>query len=431
MSSSLKQIANSAGTCRIVLLLFVILGVIADVVHTCEQGGVDFRNRLVGARLMLAGEDPYWYKWTLGDPLRWLDPVDPPQMPMNRNTVTPACLTVCAPLAPLGYMQARIVWLLVQWAAYAGLAALLVTSVGPGQDRRLVLILVLLAFIGEAWRAHVERGQIYVLYALLLAISYRITRAGHQTWGGLVLGLLVVLRPTLLLTVVPFALSRRWWFVAATVVGAVAGVLGCFVLADTDDWRSYFRAVDTTCTAYMAGENLDLPAATPHATIPATIEGWSHLSRSIRFGDPQSGFAPIVRFFGVPQGKLVMQLAMLIYVRLAAVCIYRCWKPPVSPGKTFFIGVVVALSAELFMPIRRGGYANVVWLVPTGILIAEVGVSRIFSSRLVWLLMVGLCLALGLVPVARGDYLGISDTMILVYFAVVAVQLAQGRRMPA
>lgn len=83
------------------LLLFVLLGAMSDVEHTVTQGGIDFRNRLIGARLLLAGEDPYWYKWKPGDSLRWLDPTDPPQKPMNRNTVSPTGLAIYAPMAPL------------------------------------------------------------------------------------------------------------------------------------------------------------------------------------------------------------------------------------------------------------------------------------------------------------------------------------------
>ncbi len=414
-----KTFAGSMGMAWIALLVFAILGVASDIIHTFEQGGIDFRNRLIGARLLLAGKDPYFYKWKEGDPVEWLDPRDSPRMPVNRNTVSPACLLVYAPLAPLTYTQARIGWLLVQWAAYAGLAALLVTAAAKGRDRQAILVLFLLAFAGEAWRVHVERGQVYILYALLLGAGYRITRAGKPTLGGAVLGLLIGLRPTLLVTVIPFALWRRWWFLTGTAGGVAAALLASFVLADKDDWASYFRAMDTILTASVAGKDARDNSREPAPAIPDSIEGWTNLSSAIRFAHPQTGYARIVRFSGLPQGKRWLQAAMLLYVGLVGFGVYHRWKPPIPPGSMFLIGTAMAVSYELFLPAHRGGYSNVMWLAPAAMLVAEAGVGRLAGSRLVWLLIVGLALALGVIPAARGDHVSLSDTLLIIYFAAV------------
>src|SRR5207253_10639814 len=55
-----------------------------DVFH---YAGVDLRNRVVGARVLLAGEDPYAFRWQPGLPLELLDPVYDPKA--HRLTVPP------------------------------------------------------------------------------------------------------------------------------------------------------------------------------------------------------------------------------------------------------------------------------------------------------------------------------------------------------
>jgi hypothetical protein len=418
-----NPVVNSTRMMWFSLLLFAGFGLVADVRHTFEQGGIDFRNRLIGARLILSGQDPYFYKWKESDPLAWLDPRDSPTMPVNRNTVSPACLVLYAPLAPLTYRLARCAWLLVQWSAYAGLAGLLVTSVTARADRRALLAVFLLAFAGEAWRVHVERGQVYIVYALLLAISYRLTR-DKPGLGGLVLGLVIGLRPTFLVAALPFLLARCGRFLAGTIGGIAVALAASLTVADMDDWSSYFRAMDTIVTASVDGLDSDRLSTKPAPAIPATIEGCDNLSDALRFAHPETGFARIVRFLGIPHGRAVLQGALFVYLVVMCLGIRGCWNRSVSLGVLFFTGVVMAVSCELFLPAHRGGYSNILWLVPTGILVAERGVNFTFQSRLVWLLMLGLLLALGVMPSGRGDYISASDTVLLVYFSMMALRLA-------
>jgi len=316
----------------------------------------------------------------------------------------------------------------MQWLAYVGLASLLISAAAKGQDRRALLALALLAFAGEVWRVHVERGQVYVLYSLLLAISYRITRTGQQTLGGAVLGLLVGLRPTLLVTVFPFAMWRRWWFLLGTMIGLAAALLSSLILADMENWQSYFRAMDTISSASTDG--LEARGLRPEAipVIPESIEGWSNLASALRFAHPETGYARIVQFLGLPRSKLLLQLALLVYLVAFSVAAYRRWKSPVPLGATFLLGTAMAVSCELFLPVHRGGYSNVLWLVPAGILIAEVGVPNLCKSPTVWLLIVGLALSLGIIPAGRGDYISLSDTLLVSYFALVLLNPSWNRQ---
>lgn len=54
------------------------VGLAADLHSTLTYPGSDFRNRVVGARLMLGGIDPYLFKWQPGLSERFFDPLDNP-----------------------------------------------------------------------------------------------------------------------------------------------------------------------------------------------------------------------------------------------------------------------------------------------------------------------------------------------------------------
>src|SRR5438046_2318783 len=61
--------------------------------------GADLRNRVVGARVMLAGYDPYTFLWQPGMPEEWLDPVR--EAKVHRLTVPPPTLWLYTVIAPL------------------------------------------------------------------------------------------------------------------------------------------------------------------------------------------------------------------------------------------------------------------------------------------------------------------------------------------
>ncbi|MCK4696052.1 MAG: hypothetical protein KAT74_09825, partial [Candidatus Cloacimonetes bacterium] len=47
-----------------------------DTMNTLKYGAIDLRNRVVGARLLLKGEDPYYFKWDNDTPEYYVDARD-------------------------------------------------------------------------------------------------------------------------------------------------------------------------------------------------------------------------------------------------------------------------------------------------------------------------------------------------------------------
>ena len=78
------------------VVLFVVARTYRD---TCTYSPDDLRNRVVGARVMLVGHDPYTFFWQPGMPEELLDPVHEPKA--HRLTVSPPTLLIYAVVAPL------------------------------------------------------------------------------------------------------------------------------------------------------------------------------------------------------------------------------------------------------------------------------------------------------------------------------------------
>src|SRR5205807_5005142 len=77
--------------------------------------GDDLRNRVVGARVMLTGADPYAFHWQSGMPEELLDPVYDPKA--HRLTISPPTLLLYAPIAPLPFRTERFISFATEWLA--------------------------------------------------------------------------------------------------------------------------------------------------------------------------------------------------------------------------------------------------------------------------------------------------------------------------
>ncbi|MEC4881463.1 MAG: hypothetical protein SAL70_08950, partial [Scytonema sp. PMC 1070.18] len=142
------------------MLAFSLLGFLVDLKNTFEYGGIDLRNRVVGARLLNRGMDPYYFKWSQGQDERLLDPLDKPYIPVSRVTVPPTVLLLHSTFANLPYFIQRVAWFLLQWGAFLTSLFILIANVKKGIEIKLLLMLGLLFVSSNFWRIHTDVGQI-------------------------------------------------------------------------------------------------------------------------------------------------------------------------------------------------------------------------------------------------------------------------------
>jgi hypothetical protein len=335
--------------------------------NTVQGGSVDFRNRMVGARLLEHGIDPYFYHWHQGDPEQYCDPLANPNRVVSRTTVTPTFLLLYLPLGALSYRVEQFLWLILQWLMLLGTGWLWWRAADKPLTRVLIaLFVVSFSFVAE-WRLHAERGQCYVLLTFAFAGWMTMTldpRRGNGFLAGYLAGFLVALRPPFLLLVPFLALHRRGQLVGA-VWGMVTGfVAPLFFLASC--WPRYFSSAKAF--AYLYLNQVHVPRVPLHA--PALIEGMpaSLMSHSLYFPDGLFSFHTYMLRFGL---EPIPALPPLLAV--GAVFVFWLWWSRQHSAARVLPGIAAwFFLTDLFLPVYRESYNDVLALdiLAAGLIVA-------------------------------------------------------------
>jgi hypothetical protein len=407
----------------IVAVIIAALGFCIDFSNTVNYGAVDLRNRVVGARLLLEGKDPYYFKWQPGMSERLLDPLDDPNMKVSRVTVPPTILMVQAPIAQLGYFQQKIIWLFVQWGLFLGAVAIFYRTAPSNVQKKLLLIISLLFFAGSYfWRFHIERGQIYVLYLFLLACAYGLGKSSskfkyNQVFSGFLVGLTASFRPTVVLMFIPTFIYKQWKLLIGNIIGLFSGVFISFVFAGISLWNSYFTAVK----GYADGNNI-WNEDKSKIIYPEQIEGMTNVSSYIDFPSRDTSF---INFFQIKLGLdldpnifLVLLCIILLFV---AFFLYQNRIRKNTINVVFLSGVLIYLISEYFIPTPRSTYNNIQWIMPVAILIISYNPIAFLTNRLNILLLISLFFSIGFTWMSMG--IRTSDTMMILYTVLMFVGL--------
>lgn len=357
----------------IFLAAFALLGFSRDWAMVTRTGSIDFRNRVTGARLLVAGEDAYHYKWLPGAPEGWCDVYANRAHPVTKTTVTPAMLLLTGPVAALPYPLAQRFWLLLQWACLTGIWWLWFQPLTSSGTRLLWTFLIVAFSWTLAWRHHVDRGQYYILLTLILSCwitRSRSATASHALLTGAMAGLLAALRPPLLLLVAPFI----WWRRPAQRQGLA---LGCAVaillpwLGNGDSWGQYGRAMGEWSRIYRHDEN---PAPGPLA-YPPVIEGLGldHLSRYAVRQYADSSLFRLARALGLPAVPAPLVLAILLLL------LGLWWRAAGSRGDAVVLTGIAGWSflIDFFLPAYRNPYNDTLIPGTLACLLAFAPASRI------------------------------------------------------
>jgi len=333
-------------------------------------GSIDFRNRITGARLLLAGRDAYHFKWSPADPAEWCDLYDNRALPITKTTVTPAMLLLHAPVAAMPYPAAQRLWLVVSWLLLAAVWAQWRPLLPAGLPRTLWTVAVVVFTYTLAWRHHVDRGQAYVILAFFL--SWWLTRTlcpekdGDRLTGFLA-GVLCALRPPIFLFLAPFLFLRRRSQVAGAALGLlVAGALP--TLVNGSSWSAYGKAMGEWSTIYRTDQQ---PRPGGQAYPPA-IEGLP-LDLMARYSVRQYADSSLFRLFRgwgwapLPAFPFLAALVMAFALWMAGA--RQAAEPVLLAG----LGAWIWLG-DFFLPAYRNPYNDVmvaalvpaVWVAASG-----------------------------------------------------------------
>ena len=372
-------------------LLVAAVALVASVDDVRTYGGEDLRPRVLGARALLAGLDPYTYEVTPATPETLLD-YTRPFARITRCTYSPALLFLYGPLSDLPWGAQRAVWAALEWAALLGTALVLSRCLRRARDREALFIVAGLGFAGSYFfRLHVERGQAYVFLALLLSLWCALilrppggAGARDGAWSGVPLGLAIALRPSLAVLIpIAFLLGLRRSSLAALVAAAAVGIT--LPLAGVAGWLQFVRhagligrwALRDPATLSMLGAPVPVPARLEGYDFSRVLPG---LSGNTALGGVLQAAATAARSTGAlhalarwwppaSQALALAAVAATLAVALRAGLRHRALRTRLA------LALVAALLVDYFLPIRIA-YADVLFLPPLALLLPALAARR-------------------------------------------------------
>jgi len=376
----------------LILLLYSIviafLGISYDTYYTIKYGGIDLRNRVVGTRNLLSGNDPYYTKWEADTPDYFVDGRDYFfGLPVSRCTVPPSIMLLHAPFAGVFYKTQQYLWMALQELML--IFSILIMAKAAAERYKIVLIIGFMFFLGSYfWRFHVANGQIYILFVFAIALAYRIAKSAMKNkdfWVGFILGMATVWRPPMLLMGLPVLIYKKWKIIIGGIAGIIIGFTSSLFVSGISTWSSYFSAMKIHGLFHIGLQEFKLGV---HNNFNNT-EGISNTFFSADVPGLDSSIQGIIfKVYEFALDARFLWMGLVIIVLLLCVSIWRNRNISVPIEMIFFQGTLLVLLSEFFLPAARLSYNNVIWLIPLSMLIImQKDLMKLFKIQLIFLLI--------------------------------------------
>jgi len=249
---------------------FCLLSLATALADLSAYPGVDLRAKVVGARALAAGLDPYDMNGLAahGDHFKAGTEV----------TLTPAFLALYIPLSSLPFRTQRTIYFWMDWIFAGGSFYLLKRSFCKSRASAYLGWIIFAVFIvcSYSFRFHLERGQSYMF---LLLLTCYLASAVKNHWTGwiscLPVALLLLVRPTYaLILVAALACHGMSKWVIRVLVLTIAMFSLTLHYDGTARWLGYPRQVHARQAALMEKNKTRCcdPHAAPDIPVPNVIE---------------------------------------------------------------------------------------------------------------------------------------------------------------
>jgi len=344
--------------------------------------GVDLRPKVVGARALAAGLDPYDMDGlaTHGDSFK----------SPNAVTFTPALLALYIPLSNLTFRTQRTIYFCMDWVFALGAFYQLKRSYCWSRQSAYLGWIVFAVFIvcSYSFRFHLERGQYYILLLLLTCYLASAVKNHWTSWiSCLPVALLLLVRPTyalILVAAIAFPGMSKW--VMRVLVVTVAMFSLTLHYDGVARWLEFPAQVHRSQAAIME-RNKTLccdPHALPDTPVPTVIEGIDfgkmlppHAINGTFLGLVSLGFVHAGRHFSAACSlfslKWITRANSALMVLVLAGGLALAWtarRRKVSPNTLIAFMVLWPLVFEVFGP-ERFFYTAVVEVLPLLLLILD------------------------------------------------------------
>lgn len=330
-----------------------------------RYGGVDLRNRVVGARALLLSIDPYHVEWRPGTPIELADTHQ--RYPgVTRVTAAPPLLLLYMPFANLPYQTQRVIWWILQWAALAVSIAVLARSFADGVQRRVFVCVAVSCFVASwFWRLHVERGQYYVFSAMLFCMDLAVLRrAGERPlWLGIPSGVAVAIKPTNAIV-----LPMLWLFGerrAALACGAAAAsmVAASVYVGGPEVWPSFLNAVKDYGEFELDPDFEGRRFGPVQAVAPGVIEG-ADFQEALPMGRDGCAIVPStpVSWLGKKWAFRASRVALAVLVMAGPLVVFALKQNRTASRDAVLLWMAFVLAAVDFLRPLRWAYVDIAFL---------------------------------------------------------------------
>jgi hypothetical protein len=218
MAWTIRYIRRLLPILALAIIPFCLLCFATSISDLRSYPGADLRPKIVGARLLAAGLNPYKSP-TIGlqnDYYRT----------NNFITYTPALLMLYMPLSRLPFSIERFIYYCFDWLCVAIALYILQCSFCQTRLQKYMCWFVYAVFVicSYAFRVHLERGQYYTLLLLLTCHAAVSIKDKLPSWLSCVpASLLLLLRPTygLMLIAALICMGARKWALRVTLIATV------------------------------------------------------------------------------------------------------------------------------------------------------------------------------------------------------------------
>lgn len=421
---------KTAITANIVILVALLVYSVNRDLRYQKEGAGDLRNRVVGARLMKAGRDPYFYKWKKGDSYRYLDYTNVNADSVSAITATPFFHRLIFTLAE--YPQKAIVytWFILEYIALIVIIVAGIFICNTPSQKLIALNAGILFTYTHAWQLHMVEGQLYIFVAaVLMLIALLIIRFRPSNnafiFAAILTVALILIRPIAGVVLVPFVLHLRKYntYLIATFLFATA--YAAFALTNGNERRQWM--------AYRAGMQYQIVSHQnlPHSFIKVdtppvlnSLEGLDlYEQRKKALEDPFPNHSENGNVFFVYNTLTKSHMGVAaIYVSyvctvLLLILLFICMKASPTDRSLVLFAFILYMVTELFTPVHRHQYNSVQWL-PLVLLSIPIN-SRLISIGCL-LVFAGIVLNISntpLIPMRHtiGEYLLLTGLLLAVF----------------
>ncbi len=359
---------------RFLLILFagvLCAGIYRD--YKNQQSGYpcDLRKRIVGARYMAKGYSPYFFKWTPDYPAELcLQYEGDSTFKQNIVTLPPSYNWLLQPLAPLPFPLIEKIWFAFQY-----ISILLIFYVFYFKSNKLItknLLLLLFSFLllSRAWIMNVHIGQSYILFPLLLSLTFVFFNKHPKAlfYYGLSIGICIWLRPSYAFFALPFLMaSNRKLFLKGLVISGIIAVVQICLFHQLNNWLDFFKS-SRGWLQYYSGRDYDHGIHFDLLVVPPVIEGQSNFHTY-----PMPGYIANIPFelraiFDIYASPAVYYLILLMtLVILSFVFFYK--NKVTDPTSLLLIGFFFNYLSEVFIWIPKCDYYFVELFFPLSVLL--------------------------------------------------------------